>query len=206
MSKVGKQEAIESLLLISVVLIISMAVIAALRVSSKTSTEAQTVENRIYWQSASPIEVTDAVAYRSAIPYSSTILLFLRNNGAHQIRITRLLSGRDCAENLAIGEAATQLSDPLYLSPGGEKMLNLTVVQPYSAVNVNFSNGSGIISRLGSASSLCDHSPYTRSVKTSLGTLTFDDFGFEYMEYIGGVPMEKKQLGEKPLSIRCSGS
>jgi len=43
------------------------------------------------------------------------------------------------------------------------------------------------------------------STDMSKGTLVVPNFGFEYIAYIDNQPITKRQVGAKPLIIKCSG-
>ena len=211
------QGATEYLVLLAVVLIVALVSVALLGFFPGMASDAQETQGKAYWASMQPIAITEWAAkvystgnYQYSLPY-----LRLRNTGAYPIRITKVLSAG--GKNISIfycqacSPANLNISDYYYMAPGeelyfaskqhddgGQDHFNV-VAERYFAITPS---GSGINGPyvMDSAASIC--SPPSSSAK---GTLVANDFGFEYIEYIEGQQITKREIGTKPLSIKCSG-
>ncbi len=203
------QGATEYLVLLAVVLIIALVTIAMLTFFSETSGDVQVEESQAYWKSSSPIAVIDANAFGGDAANYALFSLVLRNNGPYPIRITKLISSTNIQDYLNGVPSGVNLSDILYLAPGEEKLIGkpdrLASYPPaYTVLSAYTSSMVGFQSALGLARTICDPSAqfYTHTAK-SWGTVEYDSFGFEYIEYIEGIGISKKQFGAKPLIIKC---
>ena len=202
------QGATEYLVLLAIVLIVALVSVALLGFFPGMASDAQQTQSKTYWSSASPIAITEwgAMAYgagsTATMPY-----LRLKNNGMHPIRITKLLGGGE-GRNVSIVyvEAAIyNISDLYYLAPGEEKYIadrNNSGVSHWAVPEQRYisfrlsSEGFPGTYNFRAASSVCSLSP-------PYGTLVVKDFGFEYIVYIEGQQVTKRQVG-KDLIIRCS--
>jgi len=123
----------------------------------------------------------------------------LRNTGSYPIRITKLLGTNN--QSISTFESSTyNISDYYYMAPGEEKYFGAT--QWYSlpaSRNIIFSLGPTGSSQhlLYAASQVCTNS-------SQPGTLIMKEFGFEYIAYIEGQQITKRQVGAKPLVIKCT--
>jgi len=196
------QGATEYLVLLAVVLIVALISVALLGFFPGMASDAQITQSQMYWQSATPIAITEGGA--RVYSGSGNVYLYLRmkNNGAYPARITGLLGG-DGAKITVFGGGAcgapnpANISDYYYLAPGEEKYFGWVAGFGTLCSNVIFSttgSSSGYI--LGGASSVCQNST------TSPGTLDYKTFGFEYIMYIDGQQITKRQIG-KELIIKC---
>lgn len=191
------QGATEYLVLLAVVLIVALVSVALLGFFPGMASDAQMTQSKAYWSSATPISVvewgaaTDNNGY--ALPYFR-----IRNSGAYPIRITKML-GNDgqSISQIEIG-TAQNISDYFYMAPGEEKYFSggAVFVSPLRRVYI-YAKGTGSSGYyLNSATSLCKTaSPY--------GMFAIDGFGFEYVEYIDGQQITKRQVGAKPVVIAC---
>lgn len=195
------QGATEYLVLLAVVLVIALVGIALLGFFPGVASDAQEQESKIYWQSATPIAIIemDAKYYASDThPYFR-----LRNTGAYPVRITKMLGGN--AQSISVfysGAGNANMSDEYYMAPGEEKWSgNWNAFSGLPGVKgiVIRASGTSATYYLYAASSLC-----TATGTQSNGVLTVKDFGFEYVQYVEGQQITKRQIGTKPLIIGCS--
>lgn len=191
------QGATEYLVLLAVVLIVALVSVALLGFFPGMASDSQMTQSKTYWQSAQPISITewDAKYYSATI---TTPYLRVRNSGAYPIRITKVLGAGAQSISLFYDAAYFNISDYYYLAPGEEKYFAYYTAFPAVPANrdIDFylagtSSGAG----LKAASSICSAS--------GAGMVVMNDFGFEYVEYIEGQQITKRQVG-KPLIIRCS--
>ena len=209
------QGATEYLVLLAVVLIVALVSVALLGFFPGMASDSQQTQSKTYWASAQPIAITEwaAMSYRiSVYPDITMPYLRLRNNGAYPIRITKLLGGdgRYIYQfyNTALGCPSDKcnISDYIYLAPGEETYLADTTddgavhynvpVKRYIDFRLASAGGAGGTYYLYAASSVCGVAP-------SYGSLVMKGFGFEYIEYIEGQQITKRQIG-KDLIIKCS--
>lgn len=205
------QGATEYLVLLAVVLVIALVGIALLGFFPGTAGEAQQTESKIYWQSASPIAITEWGA-RISITNGLTYPYFrIRNTGSYPIRITALIGadgGRatlfyfdpSYGSNCGMSTSGNyNIADYFYMAPGEESYFAYS-----AAVGGNFCRrsifavpGSSGSNSIGMASSLCQNST------ASPGQVVFNSFGFEYIQYVENQQITKRQIGAKPLVIKC---
>jgi len=189
------------LVLLAVVLIVALVSVALLGFFPGMASDAQIAQSKAYWSSASPIAITD---FGSRFIRSNGGIygyIFFRNVGAYPIRITGIIgadggkitgfyadgSGTGC---LALG--IHNISDYYYMAPGEEKYFASSFVHggSYCRRHIEFSTGaswSGYV--VGGASSVCQNS------SSSPGMISFNTFGFEYIEYIDRQQITKRQIG-----------
>jgi len=200
------QGATEYLVLLAVVLIIALVAIALLGFFPGTASDAQIEQSQIYWQSASPIAITEWGA-RAMVGQANAFYIRIRNSGTYPIRITKLTSaGGDITQFYCwdssfcspVGGTAINISNFFYITPGEEKYFSTWPMRlPAHEVWAWTGSSSGI--QLGGATSLCqDNSPW--------GTLVLPNFGFEYIQYVENQQITKRQIGNKPLTIKCRDS
>ena len=194
------QGATEYLVLLAVVLIIALVSVALLGFFPGMASDAQITQSKTYWQSASPIAIVEMTAAGSnnvpdglrSLPY-----LRLRNTGAYRITLTKI-----CGNN---GDCATQYYDTDYrnfsssvnLAPGEEMYIG-SPMSGLATRQVDFwmGNGASGSMTLYGLSSSC-------SPNTSYGMMVMKSFAFEYIEYIEGQQITKRQRGAQPLVIKC---
>jgi len=198
------QGATEYLVLLAIVLIVALVSVALLGFFPGMASDAQLTQSQAYWKSASPIAIIDQVtSYSEGMAQSSGTTLILRNTGAYPIRITKILGGTDSSiyqfkcnggggsEWCGGAWATKNITDYFYIAPGADFSGSWSI---YAMSSINGSAGSYY---LYAASSKC------QSLTPSSGTLVIPNFGFEYVVYIEGQQVTKRQIG-KPLMIKCT--
>jgi len=191
------QVATEYLVLLAVVLIVALISVALLGFFPGMAADAQATQSKIYWSSATPIAIVEwDVKYWSAS--LSTPYLRVKNTGVYPIRITKLLgaSGQSISQLWIPG--LVNISDYYDMASGEEKYFSFNGNYP-TLLNRNvdfYLAGSSTGGSLKASSSIC--------TAVGAGTLQVNDFGFEYIQYIEGQQMTKRQIGAKPLVIKCS--
>jgi hypothetical protein len=198
--------------LLAVVLIIGLVALALLSFFPGTSLDAKLTQSKMYWSSASPIAIVDWGARAWFGDGRTYPYLKIKNTGVYPIRITGII-GADGGKvtifwsnlvNPAICPGPTgsyydpNISDYYYLAPGEEKYFGWT---GFSGIPCEYQirfvkSQSGGIS-VGGATSVCENST------TNPGIVEFKTFGFEYIEYVEGKEIVKKQIGSVPLMIKC---
>jgi len=190
------QGATEYLVLLAVVLIVALVSVALLGFFPGMVSDAQITQSQMYWQSASPIAITEWGALTNSASYSLPYLR-VRNTGVYPIRITKLLGPNGNWNDQVYISGWKNISDNYYLAPGEENYFSWGYQGIADhLVYFRFSDGYAY-GYVGGASSLCNFNN-----TASPGTLQMDDFGFEYIEYIEGQQITKRQVG-KPLVIKC---
>ena len=194
------QGATEYLVLLAVVLIVALVSVALLGFFPGMASDAQATQSKIYWSSASPIAIEEMDACYS-LTWGLTIpTLTIKNNGVYPIRITKLLggNGRTLSDFVCMGtfcSGVKNMTDYYYMAPG--EKLKFLVTGTGGLVGIHMDSADIVPWRLHGASSLCENS------NTSMGTLIINNFGFEYIQYIDGQQLTKRQVGAKPLIIKC---
>jgi len=168
------------------------------------ASDAQITQSQMYWKGAQPISVVEGGAmYRVSQGYTF-LYMRLRNSGAYPIRITGIVGADGLSATQFYGSgtcdapsAYVNISDYFYLGPGEEKYIawsggfgtacNWQIVAITGASATHF---------IGGASSVCQNS------STSPGTLDYKSLGFEYIAYIDGQQMAKRQIG-KDWIVKC---
>jgi hypothetical protein len=212
--KFKAQGSTEYLVLLAVVLIIGLVSLALLSFFPGTSLDAKLTQSKMYWSSASPIAIVDWGARASSGNGLTHPYLRIKNTGVYPIRITGII-GSDGGKattfwtnlvNPAICPGSTgpgwypNISDYYYLAPGEEKYIGWPGAQlggipcDYQIRFVKSSSGGMDV---GGATSVCENST------TNPGIVEFKTFGFEYIEYVEGKEITKKQIGSVPLMIKC---
>ena len=192
------QGATEYLVLLAVVLIVALVSVALLGFFPGMASDAQITQSQAYWKGAQPISITewDAKYYSATI---TTPYLRVRNSGAYPIRITKVLGAGGQSISQVIISALSNISDYYYLAPGEEKYFAYQTAFPAVSTNRDIDfylvGGSSSGVALKAASSICS--------ATGAGMTVMNDFGFEYIEYIEGQQITKRQVG-RPLVIKCS--
>ena len=190
--------------MLAVVLIIALVAIALLGFFPGTASDAQISESEIYWKSAQPISIVESGA-RFSVTYGNTYLyLRLRNAGTYPIRITAVVGADGAKATQFFGggtcgapSAYLAISDYFYLGPGEEKYFAWTTGFG-TACNwqvIAATGGSGGTA-VGGASSVCQNST------ASPGVLDYKTLGFEYVTYVEGQQLTKRQVGKKWI-VKC---
>ena len=192
------QGATEYLVLLAVVLIIALVAIALLGFFPGTTSDAQIAESQIYWQSASPIAITEMAARLYYGGSNNAMYIRLRNSGAYPIRITKVLGNGQWVSQVYTG-APVDIGPLYYMAPGEEKYfanVNAWTVPTERAIDVYRGSSGSYAYVLIAASTVCNNvSPY--------GYLQINKFGFEYTQYVETQQITKQFIGAKPLIIKC---
>ena len=203
------QGATEYLVLLAVVLIVALVSVALLGFFPGMASDAQATQSKTYWASAQPIAITEwaAMSFSASTSQDTTMpYLRLRNNGAYPIRITKVLGGDGRYIANFYNGSVISIADYFYLAPGEENYLADTnwgskthynvPVERFIAFYLTSAGSSVGGYDLYAASSVCNPTPpYSSTV--------VKNFGFEYIEYIEGQQITKRQVG-KDLIIKCS--
>ena len=206
------QGATEYLVLLAVVLIVALVSVALLGFFPGMAGDAQMTQSKMYWSGASPIAIIETTA-RFSTGWGSNSLVYMRfrNNGAYPIRITKLLGGTNvsissvyCYSEPAFctPDGGRNMSDYYYLAPGEERNFGGKSVGASNAWLFVMSNNipNSVITNdynFPVASVKCQNSA------NAPGTLVVNNFGFEYTQYIENTQITKRQVGAKPLLIKC---
>jgi len=197
------QGATEYLVLLAVVLIVALVSVALLGFFPGMASDAQMTQSKAYWSSASPISIVemDAVYYPVAGSLT-TPYLRIRNSGAYPIRITKLISPGSTIAGVWIS-SVKNISEYFFMAPGEERYFGS------SAFGFTGSQERLVYlyyhSALGDSASITLPTQQTacQNSTSSPGTLVVNGFGFEYIQYIEGQQITKRQVGAKPLVIKC---
>ena len=197
------QGATEYLVLLAVVLIVALVSVALLGFFPGMASDAQITQSQMYWQSASPIAIVDVKSTAYSTQAYSPAYMRLRNSGAYPIRITKALAPPNYYLVVfwdTVG--AKNISDYFYISPGEEIAFatsfgNMKAASdPERRIHFSTSWGGGVGNNvLDGAKQYCTNSS---------SYVMYDSFGFEYIEYIDGQQITKREIGAKPLFFRCN--
>ena len=194
------QGATEYLVLLAVVLIVALVSVALLGFFPGMASDAQVTQSQMYWRSAQPISIVEGAARARASDGLVFLYLRVRNAGAYPVRITKIVGGdgtsimqffRSTCEPLGYAN----ISDYYYLSPGEEKYFAYYFGTACDWL-ISARTSASTISSIGGASSVCQNST------ASPGTLAYKTFGFEYIMYIDGQQITKRQIG-KDWIVKC---
>ena len=201
------QGAAEYLVLLAVVLIVALVSVALLGFFPGMAADAQIKQSQIYWQSATPIAITEVVVAVTSGTGEGTDWPYIRikNTGVYPIRITKMIGANGtgyvstiyCTLPGCVGSTGN-MSDFFYLSPGEESYFA-------NAVNGALSRTVLFIPQTSSSSGyfLAAFSSGCKNSSSDPGTLIVPTLGFEYVTYIEGQAMTKRQIGAKPLAAKC---
>jgi len=201
------QGATEYLVLLAVVLIVALVSVALLGFFPGMASDAQITQSQMYWQSATPIAIVEASARVSDGNALTYPYIRIRNTGAYPIRVTGLIGGEghilrrvsmafggDC---ISSPTETVNMSDYFYLGSGEENYFSHNGVFSGTCrrlIRMSTETTSGY--NMGGAASVCQNST------TSPGMIVYKTFGFEYIEYIDGQQITKRQIGNG-LMIKC---
>jgi len=197
------QGATEYLVLLAVVLIVALVSVALLGFFPGMASDSQRTQSEMYWKSAQPIAITEWAAKVFVGDGATYPYLRVRNNGAYPIRITGVI-GADGGKTARFAAYYCGMSGPynissyFYLAPGEEKYFawksGFGTACEYAIV---FTTGATVSDYyVGGASSTCANS-------SSLpGMVQLNSLGFEYIEYIEGQQITKRQIGQEVI-IKC---
>jgi len=199
------QGATEYLVLLAVVLIIALVSVSLLGFFPGMASDAQETQSKMYWQSASPIAIMEwAARYANdgVSPGYTHFYMRIKNTGTYPIRLTKLLANGRSTSKTCISSWGCDTGNwtNTYLYPGEEKIFGypsyFSGIPYLGSGNLTFfvleyQSGLG-----GSLSSNCSRTaPY--------GTAMINNFGFEYTQYIESTQITKRQIGIKPVIIKC---
>jgi len=199
------QGATEYLVLLAVVLIVALVSVALLGFFPGMASDTQVQQNEMYWKSMQPIAIVETtVSYWDPdADLVSVQHIRVRNTGAYPIRLTKMLGGSTSISQVydysgGSGYVAKNISDVAYLAPGaevcfGDPHRNCKDKSLFFALPAGYSGAAS----LRALTSFCDSS--------GKGVITMPNFGFEYIEYIEGQQITKREVGQKPLLLRCGG-
>ena len=214
------QGATEYLVLLAVVLIVALVSVALLGFFPGMASDAQLTQSKAYWASAQPLSLTEiglAYKYFSSDSDKAMVLPYIkiRNSGVYPIRLVKLLGGKNIGMSYPYSGAASQ-----YLWYGTGVWYNLTEVYIGPGEETCIGCGWASTNHVGlTYTDFCpQHSIYPIqpedvpnafgytggcSFSSPGGTLTINNFGFEYIEYLdNGQQITKRQIG-KELVIKC---
>jgi len=201
------QGATEYLVLLAVVLIVALVSVALLGFFPSMASDAQITQSQMYWKSATPISIVETTALAYAGSGATYPYIRVKNTGTYPIRITGIIGADNNKATQFVSNphagcnpAASgtyNIGDYYYLSPGEEKYFAWGMriglpCDPEVTATVGASTGSSV----GGASSLCQNST------SSPGVLDYKTFGFEYIIYIDGQQITKRQIG-KDFIVKC---
>ena len=207
------QGATEYLVLLAVVLIVALVSVALLGFFPGMAGDVQATQSKIYWSSANPIAIVEWGARSGntsgterTVPY-----IRIRNVGPYQITITKILADGYSLSQVWTGSysPAVNISDVYRLAPGEEMEIGRS---PYFTPDPGSGNRRFIsfkYSGTGKYGSLGDFNDIPASYCTRdapYGVLIVNNFGFEYTQTIEGQTLTKRQIGAKPLAIKCTNS
>ena len=206
------QGATEYLVLLAVVLIVALVSVALLGFFPGMASDAQMTQSSVYWQSATPIAIveTNAKYMYSATdpnPHYTVPYLLLRNTGSYPIIITKIFAGNQNKSYVwTWGWAPSLAMDLEYaMQPGEEKIVGKGIYWP---PNQGLNNGRFILFNQGTGSypaNFYQGAAQSYCVSNSPSSyLVVNDFGFEYQTRIDGQIIIKRQMGAKPLVIKCT--
>ena len=205
------QGATEYLVLLAVVLIVALVSVALLGFFPGMAGDAQATQSKTYWASASPISIVEWGArsgntggYERTVPF-----MRIRNVGMYPITITKILADGYNVVYVCTGNYApvANISDIYRLAPGEEREIGRS---PYFTPDPGMGNRRFFVFRYlggskGTASCTFDDIPASYCTRTApYGVLVVNNFGFEYTVTIDGQTITKRQIGAKPLAIKCT--
>ena len=202
------QGATEYLVLLAVVLIVALVSVALLGFFPAMAADAQRTQSDIYWRGASPIAIEETYASRHTNWGDTIPHIIIRNSGVYPIRLTKVLSGNGLAATEVRCASLPYCPDA---SPVFYPINQTEILYPGDRMGLTYSGFGGISYmrfllvhtaqttgsfNVGGAFSVCQNT-------TPYGTLVIPNFGFEYVQYIEGQPITKRQIGVKPLIATC---
>jgi hypothetical protein len=203
MELVRAQGATEYLVLLAVVLIVALVSVALLGFFPGMASDAQITQSQAYWQSSQPISIVESGARVLKSNEVNYLYFRFKNSGAYPLRITGIV-GADggkitqfTADNCVPVTGYVNISDYFYFAPGEERHLAASLLFGTACDwQMTASTGASSGRQVGGASSICQNST------ASPGTLDYKTLGFEYIEYIDGQQITKRQIG-KDFIVKC---
>jgi hypothetical protein len=208
------QGATEYLVLLAVVLIIALVSVALLGFFPGMASDSQITQSQTYWQGASPISIVEFAARHihntggSPEVNHTVVYMKVKNSGAYRVSISKILAGGSSIDTICTGGwgPCVSISSKATLAPGEEYLFDGRMYFGLNRGNSNYSFfcfctdscwglGSSTFPTTAAKSYCSRTQPY--------GSLVVDGFGFEYVEYIEGQQITKRQIGAKPLIVKC---
>ena len=202
------QGATEYLVLLAVVLIVALVSVALLGFFPGMASDARETQSKMYWQSANPIAITEWGARFVVDSGNHThIYMKIRNTGSYPVRLSKILMNGQSITGLCTSTGWWCNSvgvDVMYLYPGDEKLFGNSNFFPGAPLGPGTPGGTSDVGRFfipdyqaaGSMTANCSRTaPY--------GTAVMNSFGFEYIQYIENQQITKRQIGVKPVVIKC---
>jgi hypothetical protein len=190
------QGATEYLVLLAVVLIVALVSVALLGFFPGMASDAQVTQSKTYWQGAQPVAITE---WRAVYYAADTHPYFrVKNNGAYPIRITKMLGANQSISMYYNGSGNLNISDDYYMAPGEERWFgNWNAMSGLPGVKgvVIRASGASATYYLYAAAQVCN--------SDGSGSLEISSFGFEYIQYIDGQQITKREVSPNPLVIKC---
>jgi len=201
------QGATEYLVLLAVVLIVALVSVALLGFFPGMASDAQITQSQAYWQGASPIAIVEAVARYDSVASDVFPYIRMRNTGAYPIRITGVVGADNAVATqfyadpdlCGMSAGAYSISNYFYMAPGEEKyfIYRNSYGSPLPCDReIRARTGASTGYYVGGAGSVCQNSNSTP------GMMIYNSFGFQYIEYIEGQQITKKQIG-KAFVVKC---
>ncbi len=197
------QGATEYLVLLAVVLIVALVSVALLGFFPGMASDAQITQSQAYWKSAQPISIVEGGSRYYAAVGASIVYMRMMNTGSYPIRLTAII-GADGARtpqfagyNCGIAPSFVNISDYYYMAPGEERYfggLAFGTACDWRVVSLTSASHQFYV---GGASSICQNS------NTTPGMLDYKSLGFEYIEYIDGQQITKRQVGREFI-VKCN--
>jgi len=203
------QGATEYLVLLAVVLIVALVSVALLGFFPGMASDAQMTQSKAYWSSASPIAIIETDATLATTNGRTYPYLAITNVGNYPIRLVGIVGGdgvtasefyTDTTAGCSPATAGQyNMSTYLYMAPGEKIIFSTPGVHggSYCRRAIFFQTAATSTNYVGGAKSVCQNS------SSSPGTVVFSSFGFEYVEYIDGQQITKRQIGAKPFIVKC---
>ncbi len=197
------QGATEYLVLLAVVLIVALVSVALLGFFPGMASDAQMTQSQTYWKSTSPISIVESGSRYCASCSVGYIYMRMVNTGNYPIRLTAVIGadGGRATEfagySCGIAPSFVNISNYYYLGPGEEKYFGGIAFGTVCDWRIGASAGTTYSAYIGGASSICQNS------NTTPGTLDYKSLGFEYIEYVDGQQITKKQIG-KEFIVKCN--
>jgi len=197
------QGATEYLVLLAVVLIVALVSVALLGFFPGMASDSQITQSQMYWKSASPISIVESGSRYCASCTANYVYMRMVNVGNYPIRITAVIGGDGgravefAGYNCGIAPSFVNITNYFYMAPGEEKYFGGLVFG--TACDWRIMSGTGTPSYsayIAGASSVCQNS------NTTPGTLDYKSIGFEYIAYIDGQQITKRQVG-KDFIVKC---
>jgi len=195
------QGATEYLVLLAVVLIVALVSVALLGFFPGMASDAQLTQSQMYWRSATPISIVESAARARETDAYTYPYIRIKNTGAYPVRLTGIVGADGAKATQFWGDCGasgtTNISDYYYMAPGEEKYFASAWMYGLTCNwQIQTTTGASTTYWIGGASSLCQNST------ASPGTMDYKSLGFEYIEYIDGQQVTKRQIG-KDWIVKC---